>query len=131
MRWGRRPVWLMVALLSIAACGGDDQAEPERGGTGSVTVAPAQAAASSTTTGSTAPPGPPAPLPPVASLQGVALTAVQISPVETLTAMAWRPGDPDPYIADQHGVVYHVVGGTSEPVLDLTAKVMDWKSGAE
>ena len=45
--------------------------------------------------------------------------------------MAWRSGDPDPYLADQHGVVYHVVGGTSEPVLDLTAKVMDWQPGAE
>lgn len=73
----------------------------------------------------------PAPLPPVANVQGITLTATQISTVELLTAIAWRPGDPDPYIGDQNGVVYHVTGGTSEPVLDLSANVMDWQPGAE
>ena len=59
------------------------------------------------------------------------MTATQISTVDLLTAMAWRPDDPDPYLADQNGVIYHVVGGVSEPVLDVTAKVMDWQPGAE
>jgi glucose/arabinose dehydrogenase len=132
-RWsapGRWPVWLVTAVLLLAACGDGDGADTD-GGPGSATVAPTQAPAPSTTAAPTVPPEPPAQLPPVASLRGVTLTATQIAPVETLTAIAWRPGDPDPYLGDQHGVVYHVVGGTSEPVLDLTAKVMDWQPGAE
>jgi hypothetical protein len=51
-------------------------------------------------------------MPSIASLQGVRLTATQISTVDLLTAMAWRPDDPDPYLADQNGVIYHLVGGS-------------------
>ena len=142
MRLRRRPVGVTVALLLVAACGGDDEAEPDDGGLGSTL---GRSEVTSTTAGTasapsvepapavdaSSPAGPPAPLPPVASLQGITLTATQISTVELLTAMAWRRGDPDPYLADQNGVVYHVVGGTGVPVLDLTAKVMDWQPGAE
>ena len=146
-----------MVLLFAAACGGGDEAENDDGGPGSTfgssevastsagtvaapsvapvpaaenTVAPAEAPAPAAD-GTAALAEPPAPLPSVASLQGITLSATQISTVDLLTAMAWRPGDPDPYVADQNGVIYHVVGGSSEPVLDLTAKVMDWQPGAE
>lgn len=48
-----------------------------------------------------------------------------------LTAIAWRKGDPNPYLADQHGQIYRLVNGRSEPVLDLTAQVLDYRPGAE
>jgi hypothetical protein len=48
-----------------------------------------------------------------------------------LTAIAWRTGEPNPYLADQHGMIYHLVNGRSDPVLDLTAEVMDYQAGAE
>jgi hypothetical protein len=137
----RRAVGVTVALLVMAACGGGNEEEPEVGGRGGTvagsgvdstsTVAAPSVAAVEAAEGTAAPAGPPAPLPPVTSLQGIALAATQISTVDLLTAMAWRRGDPDPYLADQNGVVYHVVGGSSEQVFDLSAKVMDWQPGAE
>lgn len=73
----------------------------------------------------------PAPPPPVAQLEGVRLTATPLGGPEMLTAIAWRDGDPDPYLTDQHGQIYHFVGGRAEPVLDLTAQVLDHETGAE
>ena len=48
-----------------------------------------------------------------------------------LTAIAWRDGDPNPYLADQHGTIFRLVDGRADPVLDLTAEVMDYRPGAE
>jgi hypothetical protein len=132
----------MVAVLLVAACGGDDDAESDDGVSGNslaangpapttAPVVPALSGEPVQASEDTAPPKPAAPMPSIASLQGVRLTATQISTVDLLTAMAWRPDDPDPYLADQNGVIYHLVGGVSEPVLDVTAKVMDWQPGAE
>jgi hypothetical protein len=74
---------------------------------------------------------PPAPPPPIAQLEGVRLAATPLGGPEMLTAIAWRDGDPDPYLTDQHGQIYHFVGGRAEPVLDLTDQVLDHETGAE
>jgi hypothetical protein len=74
---------------------------------------------------------PPAPPPPVAQLERVEITATRIVDTPMLTAIAWRDGDPDPYLADQHGQIYQVVDGSAEPVLDLTAEVLDYREHAE
>ncbi|HEX5945851.1 MAG TPA: PQQ-dependent sugar dehydrogenase [Acidimicrobiales bacterium] len=73
----------------------------------------------------------PAAPPPTEQLERVRLTANQIADVGMLTAIAWRDGDPDPYLADQHGNVHHLVDGRAEVVLDLTAQVLDYEQGAE
>jgi hypothetical protein len=142
----------LTIVIAFAACSGDDdEAGPvnsDRADTAAVTgesthpgsavsssyvaTAPSTSAADPTTT--VAPPTTterPAPLPAIADLQGISLTATQITDVEMLTSIAWRAGDLDPYLADQHGTVYHLVDGTAEPVLDLTANVLDYVSGAE
>jgi Glucose / Sorbosone dehydrogenase len=48
-----------------------------------------------------------------------------------LTSIAWRPGDPVPYVADQHGQVYRLVDGKAVSVLDWTAQVCDWVQDSE
>lgn len=73
----------------------------------------------------------PAAPPPTQQLERVRLTANQIADVGMLTAIAWRDGDPDPYLADQHGNIHHLVDGRADVVLDLTAQVLDYEQGAE
>lgn len=126
----KRSLWggLAASIVLLVACGDDGSddearaADPEQVGSPDTSEPPAE------TTTTTQPPAPP---PPVAQLEGLRLTATQVVDTEMLTAIAWREGDPDPYIADQHGQVYHVVGGRAEPVLDLTPKVLDYEPGAE
>jgi len=125
-----RRTWLVVtAALLAVACGGDPGApddEPslsQRGRDGP----PAGRQAGEAIEDEAAP----APPPPVAQLQGVRLTATPIVDTPMLTAIAWREGDPDPYLADQHGQIFQVAGGAAEPVLDLRPQVLDYETGAE
>jgi Glucose / Sorbosone dehydrogenase len=67
----------------------------------------------------------------VQQLQALPLALTRMGDTQMLTAIAWRAGDPNPYLADQHGIIYHLVNGRSDPVLDLTAEVMDYQPGAE
>ena len=122
--------WVGVAslLLLVAACGGASGGGRDSDGlaardTGETTTA--EAAAESTTTAVLAPP------PSVQQLETVRVTARHVADVEMLTAIAWRDGDPDPYLADQDGEIYHLVGGSPQPVLDLTGQVLDYEPGAE
>jgi glucose/arabinose dehydrogenase len=69
--------------------------------------------------------------PPAQQLEGLSITATQIADTELLTAIAWRDGDRNPYLADQNGQIYHLIDGRSEPVLDLTGQVLDYEPGAE
>jgi glucose/arabinose dehydrogenase len=119
----------VAVLLLLPACSGDD-------GTAEVqpTVSPAPSVAEST--GSPAPavrptPSPVAP-PPAAQLAKLKLTATKVADgPELLTSIAWRPGDPTPYLADQEGKVYRLVGGKAVSVLDWTAEVVDWVQDSE
>jgi hypothetical protein len=115
-----------VAVLVLVACS-DDDAGDVLTGTSTTTAAPATVAAD----GEGAPDEPPAPAPPVRQLEGVRITAAPVVDTQMLTAMAWRDGDPDPYLADQHGVIHHLVAGRAEPVLDLSPQVLDYEQGAE
>jgi glucose/arabinose dehydrogenase len=87
-------------------------------------------------TGSPAPavrptPSPVAP-PSAAQLAKLKLTATKVADgPELLTSIAWRPGDPTPYLADQEGKVYRLVGGKAVSVLDWTAEVVDWLQDSE
>lgn len=116
---------MAAAVLLLVACS-DDDAGDVLTGTSTTTAAPAADAASEG-----APDEPPAPPPPVQQLEGVRITAAPVVDTQMLTAMAWRDGDPDPYLADQHGGIHHLVAGRAEPVLDLSPQVLDYEQGAE
>jgi Glucose / Sorbosone dehydrogenase len=112
-----------VAVLLVTACGGAPGSSPAKG---DHEAAAAPAAGDEAT--STAPQaGPPS----VQKLQALPLALTKVSDTQMLTAIAWRAGDPNPYLADQHGMIYHLVNGRSDPVLDLTPEVMDYQPGAE
>ena len=128
----KRDTWgsVAAAVLLLAACGddasrGDASAGDDSGGlTARDRVTELTPAESSTT-------DPPTEPPPIQQLEGLPVAATRIADTEMLTAIAWRDGDPDPYLADQHGQIYHLVAGRSEPVLDVTAEVLDHEQGAE
>jgi glucose/arabinose dehydrogenase len=113
-----------AAVLLLAACG----TGPSGDGEGAATAQEAAAEATTTAPPTTVPPAQP---PPVQQLQGLPVALTKVADTQMLTAIAWRDGDPNPYLADQHGQIYHLVDGRSEPVLDLTAEVMDYEPGAE
>ncbi|HET9610890.1 MAG TPA: PQQ-dependent sugar dehydrogenase [Acidimicrobiales bacterium] len=122
---------MAAAVLLLAACS-DDDADDVLTGTSTSSAAPPVAEAD--TEGAdeeTAATEPPAPPPPVQQLEGLRIAATPVVDTQMLTAMAWRDGDPDPYLADQHGMIYHLVGGRADPVLDLTPHVLDYEQGAE
>jgi hypothetical protein len=77
------------------------------------------------------PEDPPAEPPAAQQLERLGITASQITDTEFLTAIAWREDDPNPYLADQHGQTYQLIDGQAQPVLDLTAQVLDYEPGAE
>jgi hypothetical protein len=131
-RWGgpaRGAIAALVPALVVASCSGAGGADDDGAGLASQatqTTAPSSTAAPQTAT--TAVPDPP---PAAGDLEGLSLTETPLADVQMLTAIAWREGDPDPYLADQHGQIYHLVGGRTDPVLDLTAEVLDYEVGAE
>ncbi|MGH2476033.1 MAG: hypothetical protein ACRDIL_12295 [Candidatus Limnocylindrales bacterium] len=120
-----RGTWASVgaAVLLVAACGsrshdgatakGDDEA----------------AAAQEVTTTAPATTAPPAGPPPMRQIEAIPLALTKVADTKMLTAIAWRHGDPNPYLADQHGMLYRLVNGRADPVLDLTAEVMDYSPG--
>src|ERR671921_287363 len=119
----------VAVLLLLSACSGDD---------GTAGVQPTGRPAPSVTapTGSPAPSVRPIPSavapPPAARLASLKLTATKVADgPELLTSIAWRPGDPMPYLADQEGTVYRLVGGKAVSVLDWTAEVVDWLQDSE
>lgn len=125
-----------AAVLLLAACTDDgsvegasaDQTEDDDR---SLAVGETAVDETSVATGDDPPDEPPAAPPPAQQLEGVRLTATPVADVAMLTAIAWRDGDPDPYLADQHGQIHHLVDGRAEVVLDLTAQVLDHEPGAE
>jgi hypothetical protein len=120
VRWG---TWASVgaAVLLLAACGGGSA-------DGSASRGDDEAAAGA---GATTTTGPAAQPPSVQQLEALPLALTKVADTQMLTAIAWRDGDANPYLADQHGMIYRLVNGRSEPVLDLTAEVMDYQPGAE
>jgi hypothetical protein len=112
-------------VLLVAACGG-----ASGGGRDSDGMATRDTRVTTTTEALPVTP-PPASPPSVQQLAMVHVTARHVADVEMLTAIAWRAGDPDPYLADQHGGIYHLVAGSPQPVLDLTGQVLDYEPGAE
>jgi glucose/arabinose dehydrogenase len=126
-RWA--PSAAVAVLLLVSACSGDD-------GTAEVQPTASPALSLMEPTGSPAPavrptPSPVAP-PAAAQLAKLKLTATKVADgPELLTSIAWRPGDPTPYLADQEGKVYRLVGGKAVSVLDWTAEVVDWLQDSE
>lgn len=107
-----RRALVAVAVLALAACGGDDAELP------SDTRAPV---VSDLTVPTTQPPTTPAPSD-VTSLDGVQVGVEEVAELEEPIAMTTRPGDPSrAYVAERAGQVLDLslVDGTSEVVLDI------------
>ncbi|GLI03475.1 hypothetical protein Pa4123_87530 [Phytohabitans aurantiacus] len=125
-RWAGLAVATMVLL---SACGSDGD---------SAGVGPTGSPAPSTSAPPTSPvptarptPSPVAP-PPAAQLAKLKLTATKVADgPELLTSIAWRPGDPKPYVADQEGRVFRLDGSKPVRVLDWTSQVVDWVQDSE
>lgn len=126
----RRCSAVVLVALILAACGGSSDDGPADLGDDDPAPAAAGPVTSDTTESSTTS-VPPAEPPPVAQLENVRLKATQLADTKMLTAIAWREGDPDPYLADQHGEIFHLVDGRVESVLDLRPQVLDYREGAE
>jgi hypothetical protein len=126
----RPGAWASVgaAVLLLGACSAGSSGE----GT-STNDRAAAAPDAGTEAPTTAPPtsAPPAQPPPVQQLEGLSLRLTKVADTQMLTSIAWRNGDPNPYLADQHGHIYRLVNGRSDLVLDLTAEVLDYRPGAE
>lgn len=116
-----------VLLLGACSAGSSGDGASTNGNNGAATEE-ASADASTTAPPTTVPPAPP---PPVKQLEGLRLRLTKVADTQMLTSIAWRNGDPNPYLADQHGQIYRLVNGQAEPVLDLTAEVLDYRPGAE
>jgi hypothetical protein len=135
-RWYNRSVrlaaWMSagIAVLLLGACGADSSGHDAPANADNRAATAGEAGIEATTT---APPTtvPPAQPPAAQQLQGLPIALTKAADTQLLTAIAWREGDPNPYLADQHGRIYRLVAGRSEPVLDLTAEVMDYQPGAE
>jgi hypothetical protein len=131
----RRSRWrtlgpVAAALVLLAACGEgggtDDDAGPSGSGLASkATSPPTSVGAPADSTAAAVPP------PAARALEGLTIKATPLADTQMLTAIAWRDGDPDPFLADQHGQVYQLIEGRPEPVLDLTGDVLDYRPGAE
>jgi len=128
----RLGAWASVfaAVLLLGACSADSSADDASTSddNGAATAEESGTEATTTAPPTTVPPTQP---PPVQQLQGLPITLTKVAETQMLTSIAWRNGDPNPYLADQHGQIYRLVNGRSEPVLDLTAEVMDYRPGAE
>lgn len=123
--------WVSVAvaaLVLLSACGGDD-----RTAGGQPTGSPAPSVNEPESPAPSVRPIPsPVPPPPAAQLAKLKLTANKVADgPELLTSIAWRPGDPVAYLADQEGKVYRLVGNKAVSVLDWTAEVVDWVQDSE
>jgi glucose/arabinose dehydrogenase len=120
---------VVAALLLLSACSG--KADPTGVGPTESPTASASAPAESPTPSVRPTPSPVAP-PPAAQLAKLKLTATKVADgPELLTSIAWRPGDPKPYLADQEGKVYRLDGSKATPVLDWSAEVVDWLQDSE
>jgi glucose/arabinose dehydrogenase len=116
--------WVLVAAVVTTGCGATSAgvtvasappptiATPQQT---SVTPAPPTTASSSSlvphvdrSTASTFPVVLPDPPPSVHQLSGVALRAEVVAPVADAVAIAWRAGDPAPYVAGQLGQIWRV-----------------------
>jgi hypothetical protein len=73
----------------------------------------------------------------VQQIEAIPLALTRVADTQMLTAIAWRSGDPNPYLADQHGVVIggYVYRGRAIPGLqgayvfvDMTGPI--WALGA-
>ena len=119
-----------AVVLLLAACGADPSADDasQSDGNSAATARDAAAEPSTSAPATTVPPTQP---PSVQQLQSIPFKLTKLADTQMLTAIAWRNGDPNPYLADQHGQIYRLANGRSEPVLDLTAEVMDYRPGAE
>lgn len=125
-RW---PTAAVAVLLLLSACSGDD-------GTAGAQPTGSPAPSVSGPAGSAAPTAKPIPSavapPPAAQLAKLKLTATKVADgPELLTSIAWRPGDPVPYLADQEGKVYRLVDKKAKSVLDWTDEVVDWLQDSE
>jgi hypothetical protein len=126
----RGAIAALVPALVLASCSSAGGADDDDGA-GLATRTTQTTAPSSTDTAQTDTTAAPDPPPAAGDLEGLSLTATPLADVQMLTAIAWRGGDPDPYLADQHGQIYHLVGDRADPVLDLTDEVLDYEEGAE
>lgn len=102
-------------------------ATPTTDAAASTSAAVATTAAATTTTTAA-----PAPLPPAAELEAVALEVRHLFDVPLPTALAARPADRSLYVATQTGQVYRVADGAApEQVLDLSSVVTAHQPGSE
>jgi glucose/arabinose dehydrogenase len=143
-------VALVATLTLVAACSGDSEGTDDSSATttsATTEIAPAPTTTPAattttepepTTTTTTLPPGllpVPAdvPLPPVDSLQNVAVTLTPMADIPLALGMAWSEIDQSFFIITQPGEVYRATRdfASTELVLDLTAEVSPFIYGSE
>jgi glucose/arabinose dehydrogenase len=125
-RWASATV---AALLLLSACSGD--ADPTEAPP-AASPAPSANAPAGSSPPSASPAPSPVPPPPAARLKTLKLKATKVADgPELLTSIAWRRGDPKPYLADQEGKVYRLDGSKAVSVLDWSAEVVDWVQDSE
>lgn len=116
-----------TATLAVAGCSGDDTA----GDGPDDSAGPGEVATAGPTDGRVAPPTA-VPMPPVAPLADLALSAVEFADVPLATAMVRRPGHDTMYATSQEGRVWRIESdGDADVVLDLTAVVSPHEPGSE
>ena len=120
---------VVVVPLLLSACSGGDDTAPVRP---TASAAPSVSGTAGSPAPSVKPAASPVAPPPAAQLAKLKLTATKVADgPELLTSIAWRPGDPKPYVADQEGRVYRLDGRKAVSVLDWTAEVVDWLQDSE
>jgi glucose/arabinose dehydrogenase len=125
-RWASAAV---AGLLLLSACSGDDDTAAVRP---TESPAPSASEPAGSPAPSARPTGSPVAPPPAARLAKLKLKATKVADgPELLTSIAWRRGDPKPYVADQEGKVYRLDGRKAVPVLDWSAEVVDWLQDSE
>lgn len=126
-RWACAAV---AGLLLLSACSGDDDpaAAPPTGSPAPASSGPAASPPPPTVKPTARPVAPP----PAAQLAKLRLTATKVADgPELLTSIAWRQGDPKPYLADQEGRVFRLDGRKAAQVLDWSGEVVDWLQDSE
>ncbi|HEY5876689.1 MAG TPA: PQQ-dependent sugar dehydrogenase [Ilumatobacteraceae bacterium] len=143
----------MGARSAVAPAGGATQpAQPSEtsvagGADSATTVAPAESPPTTappptpvppTTvppTPATAPPTtavPPDPLPAIAQIEQAAVAIQPVLDLDIPVAIAFRPGDPGPYVIGQAGYVWRIdEAGAATLVLDFSARVTPFADGSE
>lgn len=125
-RWAGSAV---AVLLLLSACSGEDKTTGARP---TESAAPSASEPAGSPPPSARPTASPVPPPSAAQLGRLKLTATKVADgPDLLTSIAWRPGDPKPYLADQEGRVYRLDGGKTVQVLDWSAEVVDWLQDSE